>query len=183
MKITGIYQIQSKCKPERIYIGSSVNIHKRWIDHLSNLRLNKHSSRKLQNHYNKYGKNDLIFSVLIGCDKEDLLQTEQFFIDINKPFFNVCMTAGSFLGNKHSEKTKHKLRLAWAKRGYALPEETKKKMLGRVPWNKGLSSWNKGKKMSQETRDKMSASRKGKPTGRIPWNKGLKTKNRIKQAS
>lgn len=30
MNISGIYQIQSKCKPKRIYIGSGVNIQRRW---------------------------------------------------------------------------------------------------------------------------------------------------------
>ncbi len=29
--ISGVYKIQSKIKPERIYIGSSVNINSRWI--------------------------------------------------------------------------------------------------------------------------------------------------------
>ena len=42
MKITGIYKIESKLKPERIYIGSAVNISKRWLLHLSRLRRDKH---------------------------------------------------------------------------------------------------------------------------------------------
>jgi hypothetical protein len=38
-KISSIYQIQSKIKPERIYIGSAVNIKHRWGIHLSDLIL------------------------------------------------------------------------------------------------------------------------------------------------
>ncbi len=73
MKLSGIYQIQSKIKPERCYIGSAIHISNRWTKHLSELRLNRHHSRKLQLHYNKYGESDLQFSVLLGCEKEDLL--------------------------------------------------------------------------------------------------------------
>ena len=56
MIISGIYKIQSIIKPERCYIGSAVNIQKRWRDHKRELRNNKHSNKKLQNHCNKYGE-------------------------------------------------------------------------------------------------------------------------------
>lgn len=56
MKISGIYKIQSKVKPERIYIGSAVNIRHRRNQHFSSLSLNNHHNKKLQYHYNKYGK-------------------------------------------------------------------------------------------------------------------------------
>lgn len=52
---SGIYQIQSKIKPERIYIGSTINVKKRESIHLGNLKRNKHHSHKLQRHYNKFG--------------------------------------------------------------------------------------------------------------------------------
>ena len=61
---SGIYKIESKIKPERIYIGSSVNIIARWKNHLYELRKNKHRNNKLQNHYNKYGESDLLFSIM-----------------------------------------------------------------------------------------------------------------------
>lgn len=41
---------------------------------------------------------------------------------------------------------------------------------GYAPHNKGKSSWNKGKKFSEESKIKMSESHKGK----VPWNKGKK---------
>ena len=76
MKLPGIYQIQSKIKPQRIYIGSAINIQKRWWMHLFDLRKNKHSSSKLQRHYDKYGESDLQFSILLGCEKENLIKVE-----------------------------------------------------------------------------------------------------------
>ena len=69
--ISGIYKIQSKIKPERIYIGSAVNMSNRIIKHKQDLKKNIHCNNKLQNHYNKYGLADLIFSILMSCSKEE----------------------------------------------------------------------------------------------------------------
>lgn len=104
MRISGIYQIQSKTKPERIYIGSAVNICRRWREHLYRLKKQNHDNSKLQNHYNKYGKSDLVFSIIIGCDKEDLITTEQFYLDSKKHWFNICPKASSSLGVKRSKE-------------------------------------------------------------------------------
>ena len=41
---------------------------------------------------------------------------------------------------------------------------------GNIPWNKGKSSWNKGISMSEESKRKLSESKKGQ----VPWNKGKK---------
>lgn len=111
-RLSGIYQIQSLIKPERIYIGSAIDIQKRWKDHLYRLKVQKHDNSKLQNHYNKYGKNDLIFSIIIGCAKEDLIATEQFYIDSKKCWFNICPKAGNTLGVKHTEVGRLNNRLA-----------------------------------------------------------------------
>jgi group I intron endonuclease len=117
-KICGIYKIESKIKPERYYIGSAIDINVRWKVHLNSLKKNTHHNRKLQNHYNKYGKSDLQFSVLVECDKEDLLKTEQSFLDSKKPYFNICVVAGSQL-NRHwklSIDKKIKLKENWKNR-------------------------------------------------------------------
>lgn len=150
MKLSGIYKIQSKKKPKRIYIGSAVNIHRRWNEHKCNLLKNKHHSPKLQNHYNKYGGADLEFSILIGCEKQDLIKHEQYFIDALKPYFNISITAGSCLGMKLSEEAKSKI--SESNRRRIISQETKEKM------RKALT----GKTHSVEAREKMSKTRKGK---------------------
>ena len=81
MPLIGIYKISSKIKPECIYLGSAVSIKKRWANHLSDLRKKKHHNNILQNHYTKYGEQDLVFSILLQCEKEDLIKNEQYFID------------------------------------------------------------------------------------------------------
>jgi group I intron endonuclease len=140
-KISAIYKIQSQINPKRIYIGSAVNLNHRWLCHLSNLRNNKHHSIKLQRHFNKYGESDLQFSILLGCEKEDLLKTEQYFIDSYNPYFNVCKTAGSQLGMKRSDSYKIKCR---------------ERMIGKVSKTKGRHF----NSPSNETRLKMSLSHK-----------------------
>jgi group I intron endonuclease len=109
MIISGIYIIRSIIKPERIYIGSAVNFKKRKILHLHLLRKNRHANKKLQNHYNKYGEEDIIFSILAGYDRDQLINAEQYFIDLYKPYFNLCQKAGSTIGRKMSEESKQKL--------------------------------------------------------------------------
>ena len=60
---SGIYKIESKIKPERIYIGSAKNIQFRWNLHKRELLNKKHHSHKLQWHVNKYGIDDLRFII------------------------------------------------------------------------------------------------------------------------
>jgi len=159
MKISGIYKIQSIVKPDRIYIGSAIDITVRWKNHLKLLRRNKHHSVKLQNHYNKYGEFDLQFLILLGCEKEDLVKIEQYFLDSYKHYFNICSKAYSSLGIKHPNRKK-------------LSIENRKKMsevrMGKIPWNKGKKglqvAWNRGRSFPEETRNKMSESgKKRKP--------------------
>lgn len=178
MKISGIYKIQSKIKPNRIYIGSAVDIGDRWRCHLKGLRNNKHHSQKLQRHYNKYGEVDLQFSILLSCEKADLIRTEQYFIDSYNPYFNNAKIAGSTLGYKHSIETCKKN--SEARRGKKLSEEHKKNISLHSSHHKS----NLGKKASFESRKKMSISQKGLNTwskGKPSWNKGIpSTRERCK---
>lgn len=181
MKTSGIYKIQSKCKPGRIYIGSSINIEKRRRMHLRALRDGNHHSKKLQSHYNKYGKDDLVLIVLLSCEKEELVKQEQFFIDALNPWFNCSPTAGSPLGVKRSEETKkilreiftgrktgplsdeHKVKLRIANLNKTFSDETRRK----------ISEAIRGKKMTEEQRRKQSERNKKmgikppSPKGRI----------------
>lgn len=149
MRVSGIYKIQSKCKPKRIYIGSSVDTRKRRRDHFRELGLGIHKNSRLQRHCNKYGLDDLVFSVLIGCDKQNLLAYEQFYIDALNPYFNISPTAGNTLGCKCSEETKRKI--AEANRGKRPSEEARRKM--------GAS--HKGSRRSEETKAKISLAMMG----------------------
>lgn len=51
----------------------------------------------------KYGYSNFILEILEYCDKFDLLNREQYYMNLLKPEYNVLLTAGSNLGFKHSE--------------------------------------------------------------------------------
>lgn len=151
MNISGIYKIQSVIKPERCYVGSAVNLQNRKWDHWYRLKKGNHHSARLQAHYNKYCRADLIFSVLIYCDKVDLvpdekgiIQLEQFYIDACNSWFNMCPTARSHFGLKYSQEVCDKM--------------------GEL--HKGQKAWNKGLKMSPEFCKNASESHKGKQSGK-----------------
>lgn len=166
MKISAIYKISSIIKPERIYIGSSQDITERIKIHLRTLRKNKHHSKKLQYHFNKYGEADLQFNILLSCDKDDLLKIEQYFLDSYYTYFNVCKIAGSHLGSKRSKESC--LRISRSKSGNKhwnygnkLSDEYKKKISDTL---KGRVSPYKGHKASEETKRKRREKRIGHKT-------------------
>lgn len=104
----GIYKILSK-KTNRVYIGSTIDLVRRWREHKKLLKGQRHHSSFLQNHYNKYGIGDLEFIILEKCNKENLIDKEQFYLDTNKCEFNVLKIAYSVWGFKHSKETKDKI--------------------------------------------------------------------------
>lgn len=121
--MVGIYKISSIIKPARIYVGSAVNCPKRYMEHLYSLRKNKHHSKKLQRHYNKYGEIDLVLSIIEKVDdKKSLIKREQFYIDTFRPYFNICQTAGSNLGRKFGPHTEeHRRKISEGNRGIKRP--------------------------------------------------------------
>lgn len=183
MALSGVYKIQSKIKPDRIYVGSAVNFEERWRLHLVQLRTNKHKNIKLQRHFNKYGEDDLTFSILAICNKDELtpigkiIRPEQFFIWAYDPWFNICMIAGSVKGIKHSKEACEKNGLKH--KGKHHSEEHKQKisqaLMGHRFWGNKVA-WNKG--LTKETDDRVRANveKTGETLkGRPPWNKGKKS--------
>lgn len=78
----GIYCIKCLIN-KKVYIGSSINIESRIIHHKNCLKRNKHSNFHLQNSWNKYGEENFKFSVIEICNKENLLEKENFYIKKN----------------------------------------------------------------------------------------------------
>jgi len=147
---SGIYKITSLSHPERFYVGSASNIKLRWKKHRNDLKCGSHHSIKLQRHYNKYGENDLVYSIITICSVSELLMKEQFYIDSEDPYFNYSKVAGSPMkGMKHSKETLVKIGMAWKGRKHT--PETKLKMAESAT----------GKHPTEETRKKLSLAKKG----------------------
>ena len=154
-KNTGVYIITNKVNGHK-YIGSAVDIRQRWRGHISDLNKNKHHSVYLQRAWNKYGSQSFEFSVIEYCEKDQLIEREQFYLDTEKPVYNISPTAGSVLGIKYSPEAIAKNSAAkkgndFACRYMRSPEARAK-----------FSAIHKGKKLSVETRAKISATKRGR---------------------
>lgn len=128
---SGVYVIRHVASGRR-YVGSAVNIGKRWKEHLRGLSTGKHHSRFLQRAWDKHGQAAFAFEVALYCDRGNLLMYEQALIDFYKPEFNSAPTAGSQLGFKMSDAAKAKMSVA-AKRtrnftGHRHSEESKRRI-------------------------------------------------------
>jgi len=172
----GVYQILNKDNGHS-YIGSSIDLLKRFDVHKRSLKRQDHHSIVLQRAWNKYSEDVFKFSILLYCDKKDCIVYEQAVLDKFLPEYNISQTAGSPLGVIRSEETKQKLRIL--NLGKKLSLETRKKMGLSQAGNtngKGYKHTAKaiekirlagiGRKVSEETREKMRISavcRKMKP--------------------
>ncbi len=134
-----VYKITSKHN-NKCYIGSSTKGIRREKEHLADLIRGNHANRHLQNHANKHGIEDLIFEIIEVVEqhkKQILLSREQFYIDTINPQFNIAKIAGSCLGMKHPIESIERGR---QKRiGRKASEETKQKMSESM---KGKNKWN-----------------------------------------
>lgn len=165
---SGVYKITNKIN-RKFYIGSSVNIHKRWISHKCDLNKKRHVNKYLQHVNNKYGFECFLFEVIEYCDIELLQDKEQYYIDSLKPEYNLFKTAYSvkgenhpMYGRTHSEEAKLKIKKARSNQIIKHSKDTRRK----------ISESNKGKKVDMNHIKKMVQARKG-----TNWNKGLSKEN------
>lgn len=183
---SGIYEILNTVNGHR-YIGSAVNLTKRLNNHKSMLSRGEHTNKYLQNAYNKYGIDNFKFTILLYCEKEELIKNEQYYIDKFdfEELYNIRKKAESNLGIIVSEDTRKRLSVVGKNRKHT--EETKQRISksnkGKVisvaqrekiskansnPTDitrKKMSASQKGKKVTQATKDKMSSTRKLEENG------------------
>lgn len=76
----GVYKIRNLVN-DKVYIGSSIDVSKRWNDHKRLLNKNKHHSTYLQNSWNKYGEEYFDFEPLVLCNRKERFEKEQYWIN------------------------------------------------------------------------------------------------------
>ena len=119
----GIYKIENLITKD-CYIGSSLVIEVRKNQHFNSLSRGKNNSIFLQAAYDKYGINNFTFEIIEICNKDVLIEKEQYYLDNIVPLYNMCKKAYSTEGRKVSEETKNKLRERNLKLGIKPPEST-----------------------------------------------------------
>lgn len=153
----GVYTIVNTVN-DKLYVGSTTrSFRKRWWDHKSLLRNNKHHNIHLQRAWNKYGESAFKFQILDICDKADCLEMEQYWmniLDVYKTGYNRNPRAGNsagctrsaetckrigetgnyklanskWKGSTHTERAKDIIRAKRAKQRIVISDETKKKV-------------------------------------------------------
>lgn len=140
----GIYKITNVIN-EKVYVGESLDIKKRWYSHRWHLRNRKYDSH-FQKSWNKYGEESFEFSILKECLLEELQYWEEYYINLYesyKPENGYNKDRFSNGSKCRSEKTVNKMKEKRALQVFS--EETKRK----------ISESHKGKKHSKEHIEKI----------------------------
>ena len=140
--VSGVY-LMTCLANGKIYIGSSVDIVKRYHEHMSGLRNGRHHSRYMMRSWVKYGDEQFTFSVLETCHESKVLEREQWYLDTFRPYdptigFNNSQTAESNAGFKMSEESKERIRQS-AKNKPPMTERTKEGI--RQSWVENGAKW------------------------------------------
>lgn len=171
---SGIYAIRNTVNNKR-YVGQSANMAGRKRQHLRSLRTGDHHCVALQRAFNKYGEATFVHEALELCERAEITEREQHWIDHFKStgIYNTALAAGSPLGIKRSPESIAKM--AAAKTGAKASEKTKQKMresqarAKELKRAKALAQWarpgeslkmsaiRKGRVTSEATREKLSA--------------------------
>ncbi len=169
MAKVGVYAITNRINGHK-YIGISVDIRKRFHDHIKDLKGNYHKNGHLQKAWNKYGEENFCFSVLEECFKDKLCDKEVIWVNRLKSFagfklYNMCEPGNimpsqkgrkypgknsdkvgklnPFFGRKHTKETIQKIKNR-CKEVFNTPEMKQK-----------IRESHLGNKPSLETREKM----------------------------
>lgn len=150
MSISGIYSI-TNITNGRQYIGSAVNIQKRWGQHRSDLNKSKHHSSYLQNAWNKHGADCFEFLIIEECPIILLIFREQYYINELRPAYNMQLIADSPLGIKRTKETRAKMSIA------AMGNKRTLGLIHTPETREKISKAKMGNVICRESRDKISA--------------------------
>lgn len=126
-KICGIYCISNS---RYFYIGQAVDIYRRWTKHRWELRNNKHCNQIMQNVYNKYLEDDPFeFTIIKECIESELNKYEtEFVIEYHYKYPDKrCMNIAP-TGKGYADNKEVRNKISMSMTGRSLSEETKAKM-------------------------------------------------------
>lgn len=168
---SGIYIIRNLVSGN-FYIGQSQNIITRWEQHCKALQGNRHHNRHLQLAWNKYGKSAFEFHVLEYCLLDQLDDREQYYLDMhtkNANCYNIATDARAF-----ARGTKHSVetRNKMSEAKHNISDETRHKM----------SATRRGRHVSEETRCKISMAQIGRPSPTLGKKHSDESRQKISKA-
>ena len=152
---SGIYVIRNLVN-DKLYVGKSVHIENRWLEHQSDLGNGRHANIHLQRAYDKYGPDNLLHEVLELCEEDVLDSREIYWINHfggheSERLYNMTAGGEGFAGGHHTEEAKKKIAQAQVGKP-PIDAEARAK----------ISEAHKGKVVSAETRERMRQAQLGK---------------------
>jgi group I intron endonuclease len=153
-KTSGVYAIIHTSGKR--YIGSAIDIDKRFKEHRGALGRGKHHSVLLQRAWDKYGEAEFTFVTILECPPDLCLDYEQRCFNGFKPEYNICKTAGSRLGSKYTEEAK--ARLKELRKAAPRSEKQLQHLANLADASRGKA----GRAIGQDERDRISASLTGR---------------------
>jgi group I intron endonuclease len=114
---SGIYRITNTITGV-FYIGSSVDIKRRWTEHRNTLSAGRHFNTRLQASWIKHGPTVFTFEVIEYCIESELINREQSWLDTTatQDRYNQLPKAFSHLGAKRSPETIERMRVSFKTR-------------------------------------------------------------------
>lgn len=155
---SGVYEIRCSANG-RAYIGSAVNIKRRWARHRYDLRSSAHANPHLQRAWNKYGEEAFEFSVIEECDAGCLLDAEQRELDRIESGFNIRKKADSNVGLKTPEDVR--LKISAAKKGMSTGPHTQATRDAMSKMRRGIRHSRKHVENQAKSRMKLSSEEAG----------------------
>ncbi|MGM9986342.1 MAG: GIY-YIG nuclease family protein [Bacillaceae bacterium] len=84
--LCGVYKVVNKLN-NKLYIGSSVDISSRYSTHIGR-DARKYIDHPFYSDIRKYGKENFEIEILELCDRDELIEKEQYYYDILQPEYN-----------------------------------------------------------------------------------------------
>lgn len=108
----GIYMIRNK-NNNKVYVGQTIDIDSRWMQHRSRLKSKTHENKHLQSAYDLYGKDAFEYILLEECNEEELDEKEIFYIQYYDSYnngYNQDLGGKGCRGYKHTDEEILKMR-------------------------------------------------------------------------
>lgn len=122
-----------------VYIGSSTDPLSRWDTHITYLHANKHINKKLQTTYNNSESKEVVITALKYCPFESVSDMRSYEYELIKRYKPTC--------------------------NQQIDEESRQAVMSGINNKREEGNWWLGRKHTQETKQRISMSRKGKASG------------------
>ena len=155
----GIYVITNVANL-KVYVGQSIDIRRRWTEHLLTLKRGKHFNKHLQGAYAKYGKDSFIFTIVEECERKQLDDRELFWINKfnstdNKHGYNIIEVPVTV---KQTDQTRRKI------------SESRRGMRFSKSHREHIREARIGRKATEKTKAKLRALHSNSPVGEEAYN-------------